>query len=114
MARIACLRCGSPSLVESADMTIQFKAGATLNEEPRHYAMFVDGQWVASSGGDVMERLSPAHDVLVSVVPKGTREDADRAVAAARAAFDDGRWADMAPSQRKQVMHRWEIGRAHV
>ena len=85
-------------------MTIQFKAGATLNEKPRHYAMFVDGQWVASSGGDVMERLSPAHDVLVSVVPKGTREDADRAVAAARRAFDDGPWPSMGGAERAAVL----------
>ncbi|MFH1475351.1 MAG: aldehyde dehydrogenase family protein [Chloroflexota bacterium] len=61
-------------------------------EAPRDCPMFIDGASVQASSGAWLEVRSPATGALVGRVPAGTEADVDRAVAAARAAFDDGRW----------------------
>jgi betaine-aldehyde dehydrogenase len=70
------------------------------------YPMFIDGTSVASSGGRWIEVRSPATRELVGRVPDGTEADVDRAVSAARAAFDDGRWHRMPLAERVTVMNR--------
>ena len=56
--------------------------------------MFTGGQWVASLGGRTFETHNPANGQLIATLPEGTREDADRAVAAARKAQGDfARWS---------------------
>src|SRR3546814_18502292 len=42
------------------------------------------------------------------LVAAGDKEDVDRAVKAARAAFEDGRWSRLAPAGRQKVMLRWD------
>ena len=56
------------------------------------FPMFIDGASVPSTSGRWIEVRSPATRELVGRVPAGTEADVDRAVAAARAAFQDGRW----------------------
>jgi betaine-aldehyde dehydrogenase len=75
-----------------------------LPAEPRQFRMLIDGQWRHSGSGETMTRLSPAHDIPVSQMPKGTVEDADRAIAAARRAFDDGRWSELSGAARATVL----------
>jgi len=70
------------------------------------YHMFIDGESVASEGGEWLEVRSPATGELVGRVPAGTPADVDRAVAVARAAFDDGRWHRMGLPDRVAVMNR--------
>jgi betaine-aldehyde dehydrogenase len=70
------------------------------------YPMFIDGASVPSSSGRWIEVRSPATRELVGRVPEGTAADVDRAVAAARAAFEDGRWSRMALGDRVSVMNR--------
>ena len=70
------------------------------------YPMFIDGRSVASEGGEWLEVRSPATGELVGRVPAGTPADVDRAVAVARAAFDDGRWHRMGLPDRVAVMNR--------
>jgi len=80
----------------------------TLRQEvlaPRK--MLVDGQAVEAQDGQSMAVLSPATGAQLTTVPAGTRADVERAVTAARRAFEDGRWAGLAPAARKQVMLRW-------
>jgi betaine-aldehyde dehydrogenase len=54
--------------------------------------MFIDGSSVEATGGERFERRSPAHDVVVSSYPKAAAADVERAVRAARRAFDEGPW----------------------
>ena len=75
-----------------------------LPAEPRQFKMYVDGNWSDASDGATITRSSPAHDVAVGVYPRGTVGDADRAVAAARRAFDDGRWSDRSGAERAAVL----------
>jgi len=69
----------------------------------RKYEMFIGGVWTPSSGGDAQEVVNPATGKIIAHVPKGTAEDVDRAVAAARKAFDDG-WSDSTPRMRSEAM----------
>ncbi len=68
----------------------------------RRYPMLIDGDWVDTE--DRFEIRSPATEELVASVAKGGREHADRAVAAAKAAHEGGRWRRTPPAQRAAVL----------
>ncbi len=64
------------------------------------YQMFVNGEWVNSSDGQTRDVVNPATGEVVASVQEGTAEDANRAVAAAKAAFY-GDWYDSTPKDRQ-------------
>ncbi len=72
----------------------------------RDYAMFIDGASAEATGGGWLEVHSPATGELVGRVPAGTAADVDRAVAAARAAFSDGRWSRRYLPERVAILLR--------
>jgi len=72
----------------------------------RDYQNLIDGRWVDAADGRTSERMSPAHDVVVGRYPAGGAEDLDRAVAAARKAFDDGPWPRVPGAERARVLIR--------
>jgi acyl-CoA reductase-like NAD-dependent aldehyde dehydrogenase len=74
-----------------------------LQRFPRQRAMFIDGREVTGSG-ETIERMSPAHDVLVTRVPRGTKADAEAAIAAAKRAFERGPWPRETASHRSRVL----------
>ncbi|CAN5524714.1 aldehyde dehydrogenase [soil metagenome] len=69
-----------------------------------HKQLFIDGGWVEPTGSGTIEVISPATEEPVGRVPDGTTADIDRAVAAARKAFDTGPWPTMAPTERAEVL----------
>jgi acyl-CoA reductase-like NAD-dependent aldehyde dehydrogenase len=73
---------------------------------PREFGFFVDGAFVAAGDREVFERSSPGHGVPVTRVPKCTAADLDRAVVAARAAFEDGRWSRLHGADRAGILLR--------
>ncbi len=68
---------------------------------------FIDGKFAAAASGKTFDCVSPIDGKVLTQVAAGDQEDVDRAVKAARAAFEDGRWANLAPARRKKVMLRW-------
>jgi acyl-CoA reductase-like NAD-dependent aldehyde dehydrogenase len=68
----------------------------------RRYSMFIGGDWVDAD--ERFEIRSPATEELVASVAKGSREHADRAIAAASAAHADGRWRKTPPAGRAAVL----------
>ena len=64
--------------------------------------LYIGGEWVAPSTDSVMGVVNPATEEVVATVPAGTSEDADRAVRAARDAFDS--WAETAPGRRAELL----------
>ena len=66
--------------------------------------LYIDGGWVAPSGTDTIEVVSPSTEERVGRVPEATTADVDRAVAAARKAFDTGPWPKMTPIERAEIM----------
>jgi 1-pyrroline dehydrogenase len=71
----------------------------------RRHELFIGGEWTPSNGGDTQEIVNPATGKVIAHVPKGTAEDVNRAVAAARKAFDEG-WSDTTPRERSEAMLR--------
>jgi aldehyde dehydrogenase (NAD+) len=60
--------------------------------------LFIDGEWVEPAGDGAIEVINPTTEEVVGRIPEGTAEDADRAVKAARAAFDA--WSQTPPDER--------------
>jgi betaine-aldehyde dehydrogenase len=69
--------------------------------------LFIGGEWVAPAGSDTIDVISPHSEELVGRVPEGTERDIDRAVAAARDAFDNGDWPRMAPAERAEIVQNF-------
>jgi gamma-glutamyl-gamma-aminobutyraldehyde dehydrogenase len=67
----------------------------------------IDGRRVASASGQVFEKRSPIDGRLLGSVARGQAADIDLAVAGARRAFEDGRWARQPPAARKKVLQRF-------
>ena len=65
---------------------------------------FINGERVAARSGAAFDCLSPVDGRLLTQVARCTEADVNAAVAAARTAFEDRRWAGLAPAQRKRVM----------
>ena len=72
----------------------------------RKPALFINGEWVASSHDKLIEVEDPSSGKVVSHIVDASVADTDRAVAAARAAFDDGRWSGLPPIVREKAMLR--------
>jgi acyl-CoA reductase-like NAD-dependent aldehyde dehydrogenase len=70
-------------------------------------APFFDGALAHSADTAVVEVVSPSNGRHCLSIPAGCKADVDRAVASARAAFEDSRWSDTAPSYRKTTLHRF-------
>jgi betaine-aldehyde dehydrogenase len=66
--------------------------------------LYIDGAWADPAGTDVIEVISPHTEEVIAKVPHASERDIDRAVAAARQAFDRGPWPKMTPSERADVM----------
>jgi betaine-aldehyde dehydrogenase len=72
----------------------------------RGYDLFIDGSARKSLDGRVIERRSPAHGVVVSRYQQAGAQEAEAAIAAARQAFDHGRWPKMKGAERAAVLLR--------
>ena len=66
--------------------------------------LFIGGDWVAPEGTDTISVISPMTEEVVGRVPDGTEADIDKAVAAARNAFDRGPWPRMSPAERGAIV----------
>jgi acyl-CoA reductase-like NAD-dependent aldehyde dehydrogenase len=68
--------------------------------------LFIGGEWVQPAGSGTIDVHSASTEELIGQVPDGTPADIDRAVAAARKAFDEGPWPHMTPVERAEVLAR--------
>ena len=75
-------------------------------QSPVDRLMVVDGDDVEALSGERFSRTSPAHDAVVSTYPQAAPEDVDRAVTAARRAFDEGPWPRASGVERASVLLR--------
>jgi phenylacetaldehyde dehydrogenase len=68
--------------------------------------LFIDGQWSDAASGATFGTPNPATGDILAHVAEGAAEDINRAVRAARRAFDDGPWSRLTPSERGRIIHR--------
>jgi betaine-aldehyde dehydrogenase len=66
--------------------------------------LFIGGELVRPESEDVIEVISPATEERIGTAPSSTIEDIDRAVRAARAAFDEGPWPRVSPLERADAL----------
>src|SRR3984885_5954788 len=69
------------------------------------YDHFIGGKWVPSAGGETFGTVNPATEEELAQVAAGTAEDVDRAVAAARTAYEK-HWRPMRPADRAKYVYR--------
>jgi len=69
--------------------------------------LFIGGEWVDPAGTSTIDVISPHSEELVGRVPEGTEADIDRAVAAARDAFDHGDWPRLSPAERAEIVQNF-------
>src|SRR6185312_7620494 len=72
--------------------------------EVRHFRNYIGGEWVDAASGDTFDVVNPATEETIATVPAGDREDARRAIAAARTAFDSGEWTGLEAEERKRIL----------
>jgi 1-pyrroline dehydrogenase len=65
--------------------------------------MFIDGDWAEAASGETQAVINPATEEEIAQVPRGGAEDVDRAVAAARTAFDS--WSQSTPQDRSKALY---------
>ena len=70
--------------------------------------LFINGQWSDAASGKTFETPDPATGETLARIAEGDAEDINRAVTAARKAFEEGPWSRMTPSDRGRIV--WKIG----
>jgi acyl-CoA reductase-like NAD-dependent aldehyde dehydrogenase len=76
-----------------------------LQQQP--IKMLIGGQWVEAASGKAFETIDPSTGEVLARVAEGDSEDINRAVTAARKAFESGPWPKMTPSQRGRLL--WKV-----
>jgi len=90
---------------------------AVIAEQPRYSdpveaflarkpQLFIGGEWVDPQTDKTLPVIDPSTGETISAIPDSSNEDVNRAVAAARVAFDDGRWTGLPPIARETMIHQ--------
>lgn len=68
--------------------------------------LFINGEFVAAASGETFESYNPADKSVLAHVAKGGKADIDKAVTAARKAFDEGEWRTMGSAKRSRLIYK--------
>ncbi len=88
----------------AVDSRLSKPAAAFLSKSRK---LLIDDDWVAAASGKTFPVYNPATGTVLAQVAEADKEDVDRAVAAARRAFEDGPWSKMTGSQRGRLL--WKL-----
>jgi betaine-aldehyde dehydrogenase len=80
-------------------------AQPAASDQPRKYQLFIDGQWVDAESGKTFETPNPATGQTLAEVAEADKADIDKAVAAARRAYE-GKWSKMSARDRGRLMYK--------
>src|SRR5262247_3719078 len=79
---------------------------ATAIATAQKYRMFINGEWTASNSGQTFPVYDPSTEQIIAEVPDGNATDIDRAVAAAKDAFENGQWSSSTAQERGRVLFK--------
>ncbi|MGI8587475.1 MAG: aldehyde dehydrogenase family protein [Chloroflexia bacterium] len=85
-------------------MTQTETAPQAVGSERKNWKLLINGEQVDAASGETFETYSPATDSVLANVAQAGKADADKAVAAARAAFDGGKWPRTSAARRGSIM----------
>jgi phenylacetaldehyde dehydrogenase len=95
------------SPVDPAESLSQFEYSAAANRVlARKPALFINNEWVNSTHGATVVVEDPSTGKEVARIVDASDADVDRAVTAARTAFDDGRWSNLPPGKRERIINK--------
>jgi len=77
-----------------------------IKTEVRTYQLYINGEWVGSKSNKTFPVYDPASEEVIAQAPDANADDVNRAVAAAKAAFEDGPWATTTAQERGRVLFR--------
>src|ERR1700688_647434 len=77
-----------------------------VQTEVKTYQMFINGEWVASKSAKTFPVYDPSTEEVIAQVPDASADDVNRAVAAAKAAFEEGPWSTSTAQERGRVLFR--------
>ena len=80
--------------------------GAAANFLSSSKKLLIDGEFVDAASGKTFETINPATEEKLADIALGGAEDIDRAVIAARRAFEEGAWSKMTPVERQRILYR--------
>lgn len=86
------------------DLTGIRPANAAFLKRP--HRLLIDGRWVEAASAQTFEVRDPSSDQVIAHVAQGEKADINRAVAAARKAFESPAWSRMKPLEREKLLHR--------
>ncbi len=78
----------------------------TVKADVRTYQNFINGQWVAGASGETFPVYDPSTEGVIAQVASSNASDVDRAVKAARAAFDSGPWGQTNAAERGRILFK--------
>jgi len=96
---------GNGHATQSAAKNISSRLAEWLGKPKQN---LIGGKWVPAASGKYFEVFDPADASIIAQVPDSGKEDINRAVAAARSAFESGAWRHMTPSERGKLL--WRVG----
>ena len=73
---------------------------------PTHLRLYIGGEWVDAAGGATFDVLEPVSNETYITAASASVEDVNRAVVAAKKAFDEGPWPRMLPRERSRILHK--------
>ena len=86
------------------DMPSNTSAKLPSGSKVLHYKMYINGEWVDSEGGELLNVINPANERVIAKVPKGTRKDARKALESAARA--QPKWEELAPVKRASYLFK--------
>lgn len=76
--------------------------------------LLINGEWVEAQSGNTFETIDPSNKKVLAVVSQAGPEDIDKAVKAARQAFENGPWKTMSASERGRIIYKFaDLMEAH-
>ncbi len=97
----------APTVSPSNDVFTQRAYSASAKSVlARKPALFINNEWVQSTHGATIAVEDPSTGKEVARIADASEADVNRAVEAARNAFDDGRWSHLPPSQRERTINK--------
>ena len=93
-------------MLHAKSVTKRCMSNQSMGVKVRATQLLIDGKFVDSVSGKTFETFNPATEKRIAAVQEAGKEDVDKAVKAARKAFDEGPWRRMAASERGRLMYK--------
>src|SRR5580698_2004879 len=77
-----------------------------VTTDVKSYSMLINGEWVASKSAKTFPVYDPSTEEVIAQVPEANADDVNRAVEAAKTAFEEGPWATTTAQERGRVLFR--------